>query len=174
MSLSKGCMQKIMAQLDSKDMMQQQACAAGTVEMPSSSLQEDGTLEDVLQHRDLLTKVLDALCGTRGPKDADDSVRQALAEAVLMLVSCCRRAHARGLESTAAITPAEHKHVLLAPKAGLLLKDACTAMCCALPISSRCGTRELTIWAVLPLQAGSAAGRKALWDLKAPELLKTG
>ena len=68
-----------------------------TVEMPSSSLQEDGTLEDILQHRDLLTKVLDALCGTKGPKDADDSVRQALAEAVLMLVSGCSCAHGSGL-----------------------------------------------------------------------------
>lgn len=36
------------------------------------------------------------------------------------------------------------------------------------------GTLVLTIWAVLLLQAESAAGRKVLWDLKAPELLKTG
>ena len=69
----------------------------GTVEMPFRTSQEDGTLEGILQHRELLTKVLDALCGTRGPKDADDSVRQALAEAVLMLVSCCSGAHASRL-----------------------------------------------------------------------------
>ena len=70
-----------------------------TIEMPSSSLQEDGTLEGILQHRELLTKVLGALCGAGGPKDADDSVRQALAEAVLMLVSCCTCGHARGLHA---------------------------------------------------------------------------
>lgn len=68
-----------------------------TDEVHSSALQEDGTLEGILQHRELITKVLDALCGTRGPKDADESVRQALAEAVLMLVSGCNCAQARGL-----------------------------------------------------------------------------
>ena len=53
-------------------------------------------------------------------------------------------------------------------------KVACPATCCALPSSSSMCALALIIWAVLLLQAHSAAGRKVLWDLKAPELLKTG
>ena len=93
-----------------------------------------------------------------------------------MLVSCCSGAHASGLAGGQSLT----------------LPGPCTSIsfwhhkvgCCqewhALlhavhsQAAVACGVSALAIWAVLLLQAHSAAGRKVLWDLKAPELLKTG
>ena len=51
------------------------------------SLQQDGTLEQILEQRHQLQQVLAQLCGAGAPKEANDNVRAALAESILMLVS---------------------------------------------------------------------------------------
>lgn len=53
-------------------------------------LQADGTLEALLSSTEWLSDLLDVLCGTnKVRREPDDGVREALAEAVLMLVSLC-------------------------------------------------------------------------------------
>ena len=52
-------------------------------------VQHDGTLEQILEQRPQLKIVLSRLCGMGAPKEVDDTVRAALAEAVLMLVGFC-------------------------------------------------------------------------------------
>ena len=50
-------------------------------------VQQDGTLKMILDRRPQLEQILSQLCGVGVPKEADDTVRAALAEAILMLVS---------------------------------------------------------------------------------------
>ena len=49
--------------------------------------QQDGTLNQILDQRPQLQQVLNQLCGGEVPKEVDDTVRAALAESTLMLVS---------------------------------------------------------------------------------------
>ncbi len=48
--------------------------------------QQDGTVEQILERRPQLEQILSQLCGVGVAKEADDTVRAALAEAILMLV----------------------------------------------------------------------------------------
>ena len=58
-------------------------------------VQQDGILNQILDQRPQLQQVLSHLCGIGAPKEVDDTVRAALAESILMLVSftinSCRR-----------------------------------------------------------------------------------
>ena len=49
-------------------------------------MQQDGTLGHILGKRIQLEQILNQLSGVGTPKEVDDDVRGALAEAVLMLV----------------------------------------------------------------------------------------
>lgn len=57
-------------------------------------VQQDGTLLQILDHRSQLQQVLSQLCGVEAQKEADDTVRAALAESILMLVSHANLRHA--------------------------------------------------------------------------------
>lgn len=50
-------------------------------------MQQDGTLDQLLDQRLQIQQVLTHLCGVKAPKEVDDTVRAALAESILMLVS---------------------------------------------------------------------------------------
>lgn len=58
--------------------------------MPSpAAWQADGTLEALLSSTKWLCAMLDVLCGAHQVRrEADDGIREALAEAALMLVRC--------------------------------------------------------------------------------------
>lgn len=48
-------------------------------------------MSQIAEQREVLACMLDPLCGTSGEKDADDTVRENLAEALLLLVTLqCR------------------------------------------------------------------------------------
>lgn len=49
-------------------------------------LQQDGTLQQILGKKAQLQQVLSLLCGVGKPREIDEKVRTALAEALLMLV----------------------------------------------------------------------------------------
>ena len=50
-------------------------------------MQQDGTLDQILDQRPQIQQVLNQLCGVEALKEVDDTVRAALAESILMLVS---------------------------------------------------------------------------------------
>jgi len=50
-------------------------------------LQEDGTLDSILEDRAPLEMILEALCGVSRAKEQNDDVRVALAESIELLVS---------------------------------------------------------------------------------------
>lgn len=49
-------------------------------------MQQDGTLQQILDQRPQLQQILSQVCGVGAPKEIDDTVRAALAESILMLV----------------------------------------------------------------------------------------
>ncbi len=56
-------------------------------------MQADGTLGEIAIEKAVLSEMLDVLCGLTKPKDADSRVREALSEAILMLVWAIRTIH---------------------------------------------------------------------------------
>ncbi len=60
-------------------------------------MQQDGTLKMILDRRPQLEQILSQLCGVVVPKEADDTARAALAEAILMLVSPFPAAHSNAV-----------------------------------------------------------------------------
>lgn len=60
-------------------------------------VQQDGTLKMILDRRLQLEQILSQLCGVGVPKEADDTARAALAEAILMLVSSLPAVHSNAV-----------------------------------------------------------------------------
>lgn len=58
-----------------------------TAKTPAIFLQEDGTLDSILEDRAPLEMILEALCGVSRAKEQNDDVRVALAESIELLVS---------------------------------------------------------------------------------------
>ena len=58
-----------------------------TAKTPAIFLQEDGTLDSILEDRAPLKMILEALCGVSRGKEQNDDVRVALAESIELLVS---------------------------------------------------------------------------------------
>lgn len=105
-----GFIQALVAQLKSVNLLRRQGCAAAfrnccfSAEVRTACVQfaedvqalliklvwlvqQDGTLNQILDQRPQLQQVLNQLCGVQAPKEVDDTVRAALAESILMLVS---------------------------------------------------------------------------------------
>ena len=51
----------------------------------------DATAAQIAEQSEVLSSMLDPLCGASGEKEDDDTVRENLAEAVLLLVRCTPR-----------------------------------------------------------------------------------
>jgi len=79
-------------------------------------VQQDGTLKMILDRRPQLEQILSQLCGVGVPKEADDTARGALAEAILMLVSPSPAPHYNAVmiafSATAALAIAGDRHEL--------------------------------------------------------------
>lgn len=80
----RGFIEALVAQLKSSNLLRRQGCAAAFRNCCFSA-EQDGTLKMILDRRPQLEQILSQLCGVGVPKEADDTARAALAEAILML-----------------------------------------------------------------------------------------
>ncbi|KAI3433812.1 hypothetical protein D9Q98_003616 [Chlorella vulgaris] len=79
----RGLLLALASQLRSRSELRRRGCA-GAIKNCCFSCEQDGTVMDIAAETEALTTVLDVLCGITA-KEADEAVREALAEAVLCL-----------------------------------------------------------------------------------------
>ena len=147
--------------------------------------QADGTLAQLVGDKGVLTAMLEPLCGWGCDKEGDAGVRESLAEALMMLVSCLgslatimqsmplamkqpnQEGCAAGWLSAGWAWQVFARYEGL-PRHGLTYD---------LPpvLGAQAVTDPKSAWVrCLYCQAETDAGRKALWGVRAPEMLRKG
>jgi hypothetical protein len=81
----RGLLGALASELRSKSELRRRGCASA-IKNVCFSVEQDNTIEEIIQDSGAIDAILDALCGISGsPKQEDDTVREALAEALLCL-----------------------------------------------------------------------------------------
>lgn len=148
-------------------------------------VQEDGTLESIVEDQAPLELILGALCGVTKAKEQDTDVRVALTESTELLVSQ-QLLHVGQLCNIQCITCPSVKWNLPCKTSGIagqvvvgcsFLDINCLSVSTgtsAVHASTRYTSTPALSGIFCRLQVATQKGSQVLWDLKAPEMLRKG